>query len=125
MARKPTKRTNVPNAGNEVIPPGATKKAADRPIHVGGGPRHAANDTGAPDEEYGAVDTNDPRAEGTVIDEDVPPNEDEAEAYGGAVGGTPAGGRARGGRTGHGIRPGSTGGHGDHTVGTDPKKPTE
>src|SRR3954469_24157494 len=110
MARKPTKRTTVPNTGNEEIPPGATTKAADRPIHVGGGapgsgggPRHAANDTGAPDEEYGAVDSNDPRADGTVIDEDAPPTEDEAEGYGssagGAVGGSPAGGRARGGRT--------------------------
>src|SRR3954469_22040515 len=117
MARKPTKRTTVPNTGNEEIPPGATTKAADRPIHVGGGPpgsgggpRHAANDTGAPDEEFGAVDTNDPPAAATGTEEDPLPAEDEAEGYGGpaggAVGGTPAGRRARGGRTGHGIRPG-------------------
>jgi hypothetical protein len=132
MARK--KHPNLPEAGNEEVPPGATTRAADRPIHAGGGPpgsgagpRHAANDPGTPDEEYGAVDSNDPLADGTLADPDEP-NEDEIEAYGGfqggAVGGTPAGGRATGGRIGRGIRPGTSRPM-DTTVGADPETPTE
>jgi hypothetical protein len=77
MARKKVERPTVPNTGNEEIPPGATKKAADRPIHQGGGPagsgggsRHAADDPGSPDEEYGPVDSNEPLAErGAARDE--------------------------------------------------------
>jgi hypothetical protein len=132
MARK--KRPTAPNARDEAVPPGATARAADRPIHQGGGPagsgagpRHAANDHGTPDEEYGAVDSNDPLADGTLVDQDEPIQQ-EAEAYGGfsggAVGGTPAQGRATGGRTGRGIRPG-TGRHTDSTVGSNPGTPTE
>jgi hypothetical protein len=99
----------APNTGNEEIPPGATSRAADRPIHRGGGPpgsgagpRHAADDPGSPDEEYDAVDSNDPAADGTLIDQDAPLEEEE-QAYsgpaGGAVGGTPANKRATGGLT--------------------------
>jgi hypothetical protein len=95
----------VPNTGNEEIPPGATARAADRPIHRGGGPpgsgagsRHAANDPGSPDEEYEAVDSNDPAADGTLVDQDAW-REEELDAYsgfsGGAVGGTPANKRSK------------------------------
>lgn len=129
MARKKSQTPKLPNAGNEEIPPGATARAADRPIHKGGGPpgsgagpRHAADDPGTPDEEYGAVDSNDPLADGTLVDQDAP-IEEEPEAYGGpaggAVGGTPAGKRATGGRRDHGLRPG-TSRHTDSTVGADP-----
>src|SRR6059058_3830665 len=107
MAQKKGRRPGLANTGNEEIPPGATTRAADRPIHRGGGPagsgagpRHAANDPGTPDEEYGAVDSNDPRADGTLTDQDEPAEEAEPEAFGGphggAVGGTPAGKRATG-----------------------------
>jgi len=89
----------VPNTGNEEIPPGARTRALHRPENdehgpgEGAGPRHAANDAGNPEEEYGAVDSNEPLAE--------PPTEEETDeiAYsgrsGGAVGGTPANKRAK------------------------------
>jgi hypothetical protein len=136
MARKKSQRPATPNTGNEEIPPGATTRAADRPIHPGGaapgsggGPRHAAGDPGSADEEYGAVDSNYPAADGSLIDQDAPEEEPDVDAYagpsGGAVGGTPAQGRSKGGRTSRGLRPGSVGGHGDHTVGSDPEQPTE
>ena len=84
---------------------------------------HAADDPGTPNEEYGAVDSNDPLADGTLVDQDEYP-EEEPEAYGGfaggAVGGTPAQGRAKGGHTGRGIRPG-TSRHPDSTLGADPE----
>src|SRR5580693_7931148 len=98
--RKP-QITGVPNTGNEEIPPGATARAADRSIHSGGGPpgsgagsRHAADDPGNPDEEYEAVESNDPLADGTLVNQEAPIQDAEPEAYsgsgGGAVGGTPA-----------------------------------
>jgi hypothetical protein len=53
-----------------------------------------------PDEEYDAVDSNDPAADATLVDPDVESNED-VDAYsgppGGSVGGTPANKRATGG----------------------------
>src|SRR5688572_13047732 len=56
---------HVPNTGSEEIPPGATRAAADRPMHRGGGapgsgagPRHAAGDEGSPEEEYGPAESN-------------------------------------------------------------------
>jgi hypothetical protein len=132
MGRK--KHPNVPNTGNEEVPPGATRRAFDRPTHTGGGPpgsgagpRHAADDPGTPDEEYGAVDSNNPLADGTLVDQDAP-EEQELEAYGGfsggAVGGTPAQRRSKGGHTGHGIRPGTTRPM-DTTIGADPDKPSD
>jgi len=130
MARKKDTRSHVPNTGAEEIPPGATTQAADRPIHRGGGapgsgagPRHAANDEGTPDETYGAVDSNDPLADGTL--EEEPVNEEEgpfAGPTGGAVGGTPAQGRATGGRIGHGLAPGG-GRPVDSTIGSGPDEP--
>jgi len=115
----------MPNTGSEALPPGATAAAADRPIHKGGGPpgsgagpRHAADDVGSPDEEYGAVDTNDPRAE------PLPPPLDPLEQgppyagiSGGAVGGSPAEGRAVGGTIEGGYDPGSSH-RGDSTLGS-------
>jgi len=115
----------MPNTGSEPIPPGATAAAADRPIHKGGGPpgsgagtRHAADDAGSPDEEYGAVDTNDPRME------PPPPTPDPLEQgppyagiSGGAVGGSPAEGRAVGGTIEGGYDPGSSH-RGDSTLGS-------
>lgn len=115
----------MPNTGSEPIPPGATAAAADRPIHKGGGPpgsgagpRHAADDPGSPDEEYGAVDSNAPAAE--------PPRErfdrlEQGPPYagisGGAVGGFPAEGRAVGGNIERGYDPGSSH-RGDSTLGS-------
>jgi hypothetical protein len=93
MAKKKPNITGTPNTGNEEIPPGATSKAADRAIHTGGGPagsgagpRHAAADPGSPDEEFEAVDSNDPAADGTLADPDAP-IEEESEAYASPEGG--------------------------------------
>lgn len=133
MARE-KRRPNVPNTGSEEIPPGATTAAADRPLERGrGGPgsgageRHAASDAGSADEEYGGVDSNQPIADPTLADEEVPPasgGPPYAGTAGGAVGGTPAEERSRGGRTGAGLRPGVNR-RGESTVGADPSEPTE
>jgi len=95
----------VPNTGNEEVPPGARGRAFRRPESdehgpgEGAGPRHATNDRGAPDEEYGAVDSNDPLAEPPAEQQPDPPEEIETTAYagrhGGAIGGTPANKRAK------------------------------
>jgi len=125
--KQPPSHPHTPNTGNEEIPPGATTRAADRPVHQGGGapgsgagPRHAANDPGSPEEEYGATDTNEPIAEEPPEKprplENGPPYAGHA---GGAVGGTPAEKRASGGQIHRGITPENVH-RGDSTVGTDP-----
>jgi hypothetical protein len=84
----------VPNTGAEEIPPGARESAFHRPENdehgpgQAAGPRHAADDVGSPDEEYGAVDSNEPLAE-PVTDEETDPAAFSGRA-GGAIGGTPA-----------------------------------
>src|SRR5207244_1189008 len=90
-------RTAMPNTGSELIPPGATTRAADRETtRIGEGlgthqPYHAANDPGAPDESYGATDSNEPLADPSAEEEELgelekgPPY---AGPSGGAVGGT-------------------------------------
>jgi hypothetical protein len=134
MKKKASLRSKPLSKENEEIPPGATTRAADRPIHQGGGPagsgagpRHAADDAGTPNEEYGAVDSNDPLADGTLVDPEAPV-EEELEAYGGphggAVGGTPAQGRTKGGHVSHGLRPG-TAHHPDTTIGSEPDADSE
>jgi hypothetical protein len=124
--------TPFPNTGNERVPPGATKAAADRPRNPGGGapgsgagPRHAAGDPGSPNESYEASESNEPLAD------EAPPDLDSLEEgppyagpSGGAVGGTPAQGRSSGGTTHRGISPGSTH-RGDSTIGTDPDSGAE
>ena len=132
MARAKKSKTHLPNTGNEPIPPGATKAAADRPKNPGGGapgsgagPRHAADDPGSTNESYEASESNEPLAEAARDDENPleegPPY---AGISGGAVGGTPAEGRSTGGTTHRGIRPG--GSHrGDSTIGADPDSDTE
>src|SRR5437764_12118610 len=130
------KRTKKPagmsaNEGTEAVPPGATARAADRtqnpgrnpgrgPAGSGAGSRHAANDPGSPDESYEATDTNDPLAEplpdvATPMEQGPP----FAGPSGGAVGGTPAEGRAAGGHMPPDIAPDPS--HpGDSTIGTHP-----
>jgi len=93
--------------GNEDVPPGATARAFDRPTQrgrgkpgSGAGPRHAADDDHSVNEEYGPVDINEPGADVTA-DLDAEAQQQEAGfggPSGGAVGGTPANKRARGGR---------------------------
>ena len=135
MKKTSRRIVNVPNTGNEEIPPGATAQAADRPINPdneppesAAGPRHAADDPGSPVEEYGATDSNQPLAEAP---QDEPNPLEEGPPYagisGGAVRGSPAEMRSSGGTTGGGLAPGGTH-RGDSTIGSPtaetPKKKT-
>src|SRR5262245_26315578 len=92
------------SARSEPVPPGATRKALDRPLNPGGGPpgsgagpRHAAGDTGSDIEDYGYHDKSWTAADPVSDDRDPlekgPPY---AGSSGGAVGGTPAEGRSAG-----------------------------
>jgi len=126
--------------GRERIPPGATKQASDRTSRPGGpghtklDDRHAAGTPGGGTEVGGLAGTNSDA--GDVEDEmaglaeaggtgTAAPEAEGGPPYagnaGGAVGGTPAEERSRGGRTGRGLRPG-----GDHpsdsTIGTEPEQ---
>jgi hypothetical protein len=121
-----------PNPFKEETPPGATRKAFDREDNGGGpegsplGDRHAVGDTDG---------------SGLVGKDGVPANDEDLEAEareeeqgpfagpsGGAVGGSPAEGRASGGHMpGKGFSPGSGSTRGDSTIGAEPaesKTPT-
>jgi hypothetical protein len=127
MARTNKRRQPMPKTGSEDVPPGATRQAFDRDRDrdeehgpgAGAGPRHAANDPGSPEEDYGPTDTNDPLAEGAA--DEGPGESNNAPPYsgpaGGAVGGSPAERRSSGGRTGRGLRPGGDR-PGDSTIGS-------
>jgi hypothetical protein len=113
-----------PNAFKDEVPPGATRKAFDREDNGGGpegsplGDRHAIGDTmgsGLVGESGGA---NDEELEQEAREEENGPF---AGPSGGAVGGTPAEGRASGGHmTGKGFSPGSGSTRGDSTIGSNP-----
>lgn len=128
MARKSDRGITPPNTGAEEIPPGATRKAFDREEMPGGGEpgsgggsRHMAGD--ANDQwDTGVVEGVDPDLDPTATAEDD--DQGLGGASGGAVGGTPAGKRASGGRVDHGIRPGGVH-RGDSTIGTDPDSGTD
>ncbi len=126
-AKKPRKPSGMfsPDDG---VPPGATVRAANREMEPGGGPpgsgagpRHAADDEGAEDEDYFRQD---------ITRTPASPPEDEEDALeqgppyagisGGAVGGTPAQGRAIGGNVDHPLNYSPPRG-GDSTIGANPK----
>jgi hypothetical protein len=96
----------APMTGNEEVPPGATARAFDRPTQrgrgkpgSGAGPRHAADDERSVNEEYGAVDINEPGADVTAdLEAEAQQEQGFGGPSGGAVGGTPANKRAKGGR---------------------------
>jgi hypothetical protein len=124
MANEPT--TGVPS-WQEDPPAGARRQAFDREPNGGEpdpsdlGDRHAAGTPGGGDETGGLAGSN--IGDGDALNPDAP---DDEPAYGGpsggAVGGTPAQGRAEGG---HVYRHEfTTGGQhrGDSTVGADPDK---
>jgi len=130
MAKQQRSKKAAPTMTDDV-PPGATRRALDRPTDMGGtpgsggGPRHAAGDEGSEIESTGRTDTNQPLAEAPFPDEDPleqgPPY---AGSSGGAVGGSPAQRRSSGGRTHRGIAPGGVH-RGDSTIGTDPRSGTD
>lgn len=139
MANNNPRPHEQPGTGAESIPPGATRKAWDRPENPpggppgsGAGPRHMSGDPGDGNELSEAYDrhregdptmTEEPEVSddevvfGTVNQTGVLPYSGHA---GGAVGGTPAEGRASGGNIHRGIAPGGTH-RGDSTVGTNPE----
>jgi hypothetical protein len=135
MAGKRKEQRERKPARPEPIPPGATRRASDHDLRPG-----EPAPPNPPDEE--AVGTPGGGTEvgglaGTTVGDGAPENVDlerfmgageeqvgdEGPPYagrsGGAVGGTPAEGRASGGRTGHGLAPGGPH-HGDSTIGTNP-----
>jgi len=136
-----------PNTGNEPVPPGATNQASDRderpgrldhtPLddrHGAGSPGGGLAPGGLAGTNYGegspddAGDLTNPMGSG--VEDRGPFEKDEEEEggppyaghAGGAVGGSPAEGRSKGGRTGHGLAPGGTH-RGDSTIGADPERP--
>jgi hypothetical protein len=89
------------------VPPGATRKAWERPTEPGGGepgsgggPRHAAGDELSDEEAVGRTESADTL--GSPPEEEPPQPLEEGPPFagisGGAVGGTPAEKRAKGGR---------------------------
>ena len=124
------------NPFKDEVPPGAKRKAFDREDNGGGPPgsplgdRHAIGDTSGGDETGGLAGSN--VGEGAPVnDEDLEQAEEEdrkgpfAGSAGGAVGGTPAEGRASGGHVRGGFSPGSGSSRGDSTVGSGPKSGTK
>jgi hypothetical protein len=120
----------------EPIPPGATRRASDHDLRPGEEPPPHPPDEEAAGTPGGGTEVG--GLAGTNVDEGAPENADlerimgrgdvaeEAEGEppyagpsGGAVGGTPAEGRASGGHTGRGLAPGGRH-HGDSTIGTNP-----
>ncbi len=136
MAR--TTRTNVDKVPEkpETIPPGATRKAFERdrrlpPEEADRGDEDAAGTPGGGTEVGGLAGTNigDGSANNADLEEamgtDLDKYDDEvseppyAGPSGGAVGGTPAEGRSKGGRVHRGIAPGGVH-RGDSTIGSKP-----
>ena len=116
MAKSPKRK---PTGAAEIIPPGATKQAADRDENPRGRPRHTPLD----DREATGDDPNTglvgPFEEDEFDEQDGPPYAGHA---GGAVGGTPAEGRASGGETGGGIAPQQGTRNVDSTIGEKPTR---
>jgi hypothetical protein len=122
----------------EPIPPGATRRASDHDLRPGEPAppvppdEEAVGTPGGGSEVGGLAGTNigDGAPENADLERAMAPGTDVAEpdsegppyggSHGGAVGGTPAEGRARGGHMRHGIRPGGSH-HGDSTIGSDPE----
>jgi hypothetical protein len=145
MARKDSKKHGK-QSKHQAVPPGATRKAFDRPESAGEGPprrgrgdRYAAGTPGGGTEVGGLAGTNigdgDPdnadleEVFGSGVEE--PEEQDEGEngppysgPSGGAVGGSPAEGRSSGGNVHRGIAPGGVH-RGDSTIGADPDMPGE
>jgi hypothetical protein len=123
-----------PNPFQDNPPAGATRKAFDREDNGGGPPgsplgdRHAAEDMVDGGTETGGLAGSN-MGDGTPVSEQDLEAEKREEANGpfagptgGAVGGTPAEGRASGGHMmGKGFSPGSGSSRGDSTIGSKPR----
>jgi hypothetical protein len=139
MARQKRPKKEKKPVRPEPIPPGATRQASDHDLRPWeepssmSGDEAAAGTPGGGTEVGGLAGSN--FGDGTPQGEELNramgrgDNEPEAEGeqppfsgiHGGAVGGTPAEGRAAGGHMDHGIAPG--GSHpGDSTIGADPDR---
>lgn len=141
MAKKPNPDQVEGLRANEPLPPGATKKAFERPETPRTGPSESQRDIHAAGTPAGGSEVG--GLGGTNIGDGAPENADlertmadtlpddtetadpnaPGPAYGGrsggAVGGAIAQGRSKGGTTHGGLRPGGDQ-RGDSTIGTDP-----
>ncbi len=124
------------------IPPGAQRKAGERDERPGGLPhtplddRFAAGTPGGGTEfgglaggNFGDGEPDEEALRAAMAGGEVPPEDEAADAYGGptggAVGGTPAGKRSRGGKMRKGLlKPGGTH-RGDSTIGAEPESKSE
>lgn len=133
MNRKGRRDIHMKQTGAEEVPPGATREAFEREDN-GGGPagsplkdHHASDGPAGGDETGGLAGSN--VGDGTPLEDQFLSAEDLGEEDGpyagpggGAVGGTPAEGRASGGHVHGGFSPGSGGSRGDSTIGSEPGK---
>ena len=110
-------KRNTRKKADEIIPPGATKQAAERDENPRGRPRHTPLDDREATGDNPDTGLPGPFEEDDFADEEGPPYAGHA---GGAVGGTPAEGRASGGETGGGIAPQQGTRDVDTTVGENP-----
>ncbi len=110
-------KRNTRKKADEIIPPGATKQAMERDENPRGRPRHTPLD-----DREATGDNPDTGLPGPFEEDDF--DEQEGPPYagrsGGAVGGTPAEGRAKGGETGGGIAPQWGKRDVDSTIGEEP-----
>lgn len=107
MKKHATKPRMPENNPKTEIPPGATRRALDRPLEPeggppgsGAGPRHAADDIGSESETFGRIDLGHTPASAPTEDEDfleIGPT--YSELLEGAVGGAPAQARSLEGAT--------------------------
>lgn len=126
-AKKPRRTSGMFTPDND-IPPGATVAAANRPLEPGGGPagsgagpRHAADDEGSEDEDFFRQEiTRTPASPPEDEEDSLEQGPPYAGISGGAVGGTPAQGRAVGGNVDHPVNY-SPPRRGDSTIGENPE----
>ena len=112
MAKPDTRKKH-----DEVIPPGATKQAAERDENPRGRPRHTPLDDREATGDNPDTGLPGPFEEDDFAEEEGPPYAGHA---GGAVGGTPAEGRAKGGHIHGGVAPEEDKHDIDRTVGERP-----
>ena len=114
MAKKNTRKK-----ADEIIPPGATKQAADRDENPRGRPRHTPLDDREATGDNPDMGLPGPFEEDDFDEQEGPPYAGHA---GGAVGGAAAEGRAVGGETGGGIAPQKGTRDVDSTIGAKPAR---
>ncbi len=98
MKKQPAKPKLAKKKSSNEAPPGATRKALDRPLEpaggppgAGAGPRHAADDVGSESETFGRSDaTRSPASEPMEEEDALEKGPPYSGPSGGAIGGSPA-----------------------------------